>query len=180
MNSSIFASPRRRRLVASVAGALAAFLGLAVVAGCPNNGGDPNSGDPNSTDPNSDPNDDGVIFPANYRATFTLVRECRNSIEHGSTVRVWVNSVGAAAYQAEANPLPVGTIVVKEEFEGTNCNDDSELKLWSAMKKEAAGFDPVDNDWRWQEVRAPGRTISQNSKAGCISCHRRVECQQRD
>lgn len=174
MSIGILLALRRRHLTVPAAGALAAFLGLLVVAGCPNNS------DPNSDDPNSDPGDDGVIFPANYRETFTLVRECRNSIEHGSTVRVWVNAIGAADYQAGTNPLPVGTIVVKEEFEGTNCNDDSELKLWSAMKKEAAGFDPVDADWRWQEVRAPDRTITLSDKSTCIGCHRRTECQQRD
>lgn len=121
-----------------------------------------------------------VIFPANYREAFTLVRDCRNSIEHGSTIRVWVNDVGAEGYLADASPLPEGTIVVKEEFDGGVCDNDADLSFWSAMRKEPAGFDPGANDWRFQEVSGPSRRITLDDNATCIGCHTYEACIPRD
>ena len=120
------------------------------------------------------------FFPANYREAFTEVRDCRNSIGHSATIRVYVNAIGVEAYLADANPLPVGTIVVKEEFGGTACSDDAELGFWRAMMKESAGFDPGDGDWRWQMVSAPDRDVLLDTKATCIACHSSPDCVARD
>jgi hypothetical protein len=150
---------RRGRLTASIGAAL-----LICCAGCPQ-------------EPPAGPD---IIFPADYRTTFTEVRDCRNSVEHAATIRVWVNAIGAEAYFADENPLPVGTIVVKEEFAGGGCDDDADLAIWSVMRKEAAGFDPDANDWRFQEVSSPGRTITLDDKATCIACHDEPECVARD
>lgn len=142
-----------------------AVLVMAAFAGCPaQNGGTTNE----------------AFFPANYRSTYTLVRDCRNSIEHAATVRVWVNDVGAQAYLDDANPLPVGTVVIKEQFAAANCDDDGELYLWSVMRKESPGFDPVDGDWNWQDVQAPSRNVVISGKATCITCHAVQECRIRD
>jgi len=120
------------------------------------------------------------IFPADYRSTFTLVRDCRFSIEHASTIRVYVNSNGAAAYLADENPLPVGTIVVKEEFEGVDCSNDSELQVWSTMVKRAPGYDPAIGDWQYQEVAYPTRQVTINENTSCLECHTEPECVTRD
>ncbi len=149
---------RRRRSTASIGAAL-----LICCAGCP-----------------QPPPESEVIFPANYRATFVEVRNCRNSIEHGAVIRVWVNAIGADAYLADENPLPAGTIVVKEEFAGANCDNDADLEFWSAMRKQTAGFDPGAGDWRFQEVAAPARTITLDGKAICIACHDDPDCVARD
>ncbi|MCH8243836.1 MAG: hypothetical protein IH897_14670, partial [Planctomycetes bacterium] len=72
-----------------------------------------------SADDNDNDNTSGSaepFFPANYREAFTEVRDCRNSIGHTATIRVYVNAIGVEAYLADENPLPVGTVVVKEEF----------------------------------------------------------------
>jgi hypothetical protein len=157
-------APGRRRLALS-AGALA----LTALLGCPMQTQEP--------DPEPEPE---PIFPANYRDTYTEVRDCRNSTEHGATIRVWVNDVGAAAYRADENPLPVGTIVVKEEFVGADCGDDDDLMFWSVMRKEAPGFDAADADWRFQEVGAPNRNVRLDNKVTCIDCHREPDCVARD
>ena len=120
------------------------------------------------------------FFPANYREAFTEVRDCRNSIGHSATIRVYVNAIGVEAYLADANPLPEGTIVVKEEFGGTACSDDADLVFWRAMMKESAGFDPGDGDWRWQMVSAPDRDVLLDTKATCIACHSSPDCVARD
>lgn len=121
-----------------------------------------------------------VIVPADYRDTFRVVRECRTSIEHGATIRVYVNEIGADGYLNDVDPLPEGTIVVKEEFKGATCDNDAELEFLSAMLKREPGFDAEDNDWQWQEIAAKERMVTLDDKATCISCHRAKECVARD
>ncbi len=120
------------------------------------------------------------VFPDNYRETFAMVRDCRNSSAHPSTIRVYVNDIGSAAYLADADPLPEGTIVIKEAFTGTTCDTAAELGSWVAMLKRQAGYDPEDGDWQWQRVVAPDRTVLTNDKTTCIECHRAAECLTRD
>jgi hypothetical protein len=128
------------------------------------------------------------IFPANYRDTFAEVRDCRLGIEHGGVmIRVLANSTGFQPYLGLGDPLPVGTIVVKEEYSGTDC-DLTKLVSWSAMRKEAPGFDPVDGDWQWQRIPAPGSTVPTCLRKDdcpgftCTSsgCHRLPDCLARD
>ena len=124
------------------------------------------------------------IFPANYRDSFIEVRDCRLGIEHGGVmIRVLANSIGAQPYKRLQNPLPVGSIVVKEEYDGVAC-DDADLVRWSAMRKESPGFDSQDGDWHWQRVDAPSRHVACDDKNcpafSCIGCHRNPDCVARD
>jgi hypothetical protein len=121
------------------------------------------------------------VFPENYRETFTEVRNCRFSVEHGGfTIRVLVNDIALAAYLADASQLPVGSIILKEEFGGPDCSDDGVLDQWRVMRKEAPGFDPEDGDWNWQRVVREGREVVEDTKATCIGCHSAPECVSRD
>ena len=125
------------------------------------------------------------IFPANYRATFTEVRDCRLAIEHnGAMIRVLTNDIATEPYRRNQNPLPVGSIVVKEEYDGLDCSNDAELKRWTAMRKEMPDFDPADGDWSWQRVEAPARQVSCNTKTCpgfvCLTCHKQPACLARD
>ncbi len=128
------------------------------------------------------------IFPANYRDTFAVVRDCRLGIEHGGVmIRVLANSSALQPYLSLQDPLPLGTMVVKEEYSGTDCNL-ANLVSWSAMRKEAPGFDPVDGDWHWQRLPAPGSTVQTCLRKDdcpgftCTSsgCHRLPDCLARD
>lgn len=120
------------------------------------------------------------IFPANYRDTYTEVRDCRFSIEHGGvSIRVVANDIGAQPYLNEENPLPVGSIVIKEEYAGTTCDDEEDLIRWRVMGKESPGFDPEDGDWHWQWVETD-RTVTFDDKSTCIGCHVSPECLSRD
>lgn len=120
------------------------------------------------------------IFPANYRDSYVVVRDCRLSIEHGAVmIRVWADPTSAQAYLEEANPLPVGAVIVKEEFEGVDCDSDAELLRWRPMRKEPPGFDPEHGDWAWQWVNRD-RTVLLNDKTTCIGCHLDAECVARD
>src|SRR5215468_2107523 len=124
------------------------------------------------------------IFPADYRDSYFEVRNCRLGIEHGGVmIRVLANSIGAEPYKRLQNPLPVGSIVVKEEYDGVGC-DDADLVRWSAMRKESRGFDSQDGDWHWQRVDAPSRHVMCDDKNcpafNCINCHRNPACVARD
>lgn len=120
------------------------------------------------------------IFPANYRDTYFEVRDCRFSIEHGGvSIRVLANDIGRQSYLDETNPLPVGSIIIKEEYAGADCENEEDLLRWRVTRKEAPGFDPEDGDWHWQWVE-PDRSVTFDDKAACISCHRAQECLDRD
>lgn len=133
---------------------------------------------------NQNDNGSGLIepvFPANYRETYTEVRNCRSSIEHGPfTIRVLADPIGLAPYLNNENPLPVGSVIVKEEYGGLDCDDLADLVQWRVMRKEAPGFDPADGDWHWQIVRASDRTVTDDTKLTCIRCHSVEECLARD
>lgn len=125
------------------------------------------------------------IFPADYRGTFVEVRDCRLGIEHRSRmIRVLANPIAAEPYRRLENPLPVGSIVIKEEYEGVDCSNDADLVSWSVMRKETPGFDTEDGDWHWQQVEAPDRLVSCDDKGcpgfPCIGCHRAPACVARD
>jgi hypothetical protein len=121
------------------------------------------------------------IFPADYRDSFVEVRDCRLSVEHGGvSIRVLANPIAAEPYLRDQSPLPVGSIVVKEEFAGADCRNDADLVRWRAMRKEMPGFDPEDGDWHWQWVDSPSRRVRFDDKATCIGCHAQPDCVARD
>src|SRR5262249_40895209 len=84
----------------------------------------------------------------------------------------------ADPYQKDANPLPLGSVVVKEEYGDPQCDYNS-LQRWRVMRKEAPGFDPQDGDWHWQYL-TPRREVVYNDKSTCITRHVRPDCLSRD
>jgi hypothetical protein len=120
------------------------------------------------------------IFPADYHSTFTEVRDCRFSISHdGASIRVFANEIATRPYLDGDDPLPVGSILVKEEYDGSACEEDGEIVRWRAMRKEEPGFDDEDGDWHWQWV-ASGGTVRFDDKSTCIGCHSAPVCLARD
>lgn len=120
------------------------------------------------------------IFPASYRNNYVEVRSCRFSVEHGGvSMRVLANPVAVDAYLGEENPLPVGSVIIKEEFNAADCNDDSKLGRWAAMRKQPAGFDDEHGNWQWQWVNR-NRTVATDNKLACIGCHVAPACAARD
>ena len=101
----------------------------------------------------------------------------------------WYTQVVNRAGLADYGPVK-GTMVIKpygfqlwehikEIFDGTTCEDYSELGKWAVMRKEAAGFDSLHGNWIWQELLSD-RSVLTDSKMNCIGCHRRDECVSRD
>ena len=124
------------------------------------------------------------IFPADYRNTYVEVRDCRFSSEHGGVnIRVLASPNAVRPYLDGANPLPVGSVIVKEEFNDRGdekCLDEN-LVRWRAMRKEEPGFDPVDGDWHWQWVE-PSLAVRFDDKTtgSCLGCHKVPDCLARD
>ena len=119
------------------------------------------------------------VFPANYRSTFSEVRGCRLSIEHGGvSIRVLANPIAEEGYLFEDNPLPVGSIVVKEEFDGPDCSHDNELVRWRVMRKEAPGYSPAGGDWHWQRLDKKRGVVEDGAVEICARCH--LACKDRD
>lgn len=170
-----------RVMVVGVCGAM-----CFAIASCAPNGpsGNDNTAANENTSSNENENSSGgpePVFPENYRETFTEVRNCRFSVEHGGyTIRVLANDIALQDYLNDAAQLPVGSIILKEEYGGPDCDDDTVLEQWRVMRKEAPGFDPNAGDWHWQRVLADGRQVVEDNKASCITCHSVPECFDRD
>jgi hypothetical protein len=149
------------------AAALAGML-IAVLAGC------------DEPPPPAPPPAPPSLVPADYPAGFSEVRDCRRSVEHG-LVNILIRTTTAAAplYREGPFPLPVGTLIVKEEYSGAS-QGCSERIGTTVMRKEPAGYDPVRGDWRWQQLDATGRVTGDGPGTGalsrCGSCHAGVRC----
>lgn len=115
------------------------------------------------------------VFPADYQQSFTMVRDCRFSIPHPSTITVHANATGAADYEAENYPLPEGTVLVKTLYADPAC---TAISGWVVMEKREAGFSPSAGDWFWQEVNGDGSVADSGVIQSCIGCH--AACADRD
>lgn len=124
--------------------------------------GEPGERPPSGPDPS---------FPAGYAATYTEVRDCRNSADHNlSRVRVLADPAALAAYQGRDADFPVGAVVLKEEhgFADTDCS--AEPVRWTVMTRLAPGSSPGTLDWYWQDVDAERRVQTENDSR-CVGCH---------
>lgn len=110
-------------------------------------------------------------FPAGYAASYSEVRDCRNSGDHElNRIRVLVDADALAAYRDRSADFPVGSVVLKEEhgFADADCTDAP--VRWTVMTRLAAGSSPETLDWHWQDVDAARRVTSENDSR-CIGCH---------
>jgi hypothetical protein len=108
------------------------------------------------------------LFPEDYAAEWTMVHDCRRSIEHDLTfVRIWADPTSVDTYTSREGELPEGSTLLKEEFGDAECSD---LIGWTVMMREA-GFAPAAGDWRWQRVRDDRFVTSDGSLPECFLCH---------
>ena len=136
---------------------LAALLALVLPVSCSDDG----------------PSDSGPApsFPADYASSYTEVRDCRGSTEHEfANVRVLADPDALAPYQGRDADFPVGSVVLKEEydFEDTECT--GAIIRWTAMQRLATGTSPDTLDWSWQDVE-PSRRVKSVDEPRCIGCH---------
>jgi hypothetical protein len=109
------------------------------------------------------------IFPANYRDTFTEVRDCRTSIDHDLVyVRIWANPAAVAPYEAREERLPDGSVFVKEEYMDPLCAGD--LRRWTVMRREDDLYPELDG-WHFQTTDPTGAVLEDGATEDCVTCH---------
>ncbi|HKO93647.1 MAG TPA: hypothetical protein VJU61_20985 [Polyangiaceae bacterium] len=124
-----------------------------------------------SADEPSTPAGAPPLFPADYAQSYTLVRDCRLSIEHDiSMIRVLASPSALATYQNRDGEFAPGALLLKEEYGSENPDCSGPILGWTLMQKLAAGSSPETLDYHWQKVNAE-REIVSDDQARCISCH---------
>jgi hypothetical protein len=113
--------------------------------------------------------DEASLLPADYAATYTEVRDCRRSGDHDfNQVRVLADPAALAPYNTRTAEFPIGSIVVKEEYDAADETCSGEIVNWTLMSRLATASSPSTIDWTWQRVTATKVT---RDELGCVSCH---------
>lgn len=107
---------------------------------------------------------------ANYQSSFKLYpgkgKMYAGTQPHGAFLTTYVNDAAHGALAGGKAPLPVGSILVKENY-----MPDRSLAAVTVMYK-VAGFDAQNNDWYWLKRSADGKVEASGKPAGCIGCHK--------
>lgn len=110
-------------------------------------------------------------FPADYAATYVEVRDCRASGDHDlNQVRMLADPAALSPYQNRNAPFPVGSVVLKEEFEFGDTDCSGPIKQWTVMTRLPDGSAPTTLDWRWQRIDAAGAVVGVDTPR-CYGCH---------
>jgi Cytochrome P460 len=110
-------------------------------------------------------------FPADYAASYTEVRDCRNSGDHQlNRVRVLADPAALEPYQARDADFPVGSVVLKEEHDFGDADCSGAPVRYTVMTRLAAGSSPSTLDWYWQDVDATRKVVTEDGPL-CIGCH---------
>jgi hypothetical protein len=138
---------------------------LAGAAGCSDDdGGSPVDGAP--PDAAAEP-----LFPADYASTWTQVRDCRPSSSHDfHLIVIWADPDAAGPYLDRASPFPVGSVVLKEEFDIGDTECEGDIVEWAVMKRLEAGSAAQELDWKWQELDE-NRQVTSEDDVRCWGCH---------
>lgn len=111
------------------------------------------------------------LFPEDYEATYTEVRDCRQSGDHDlHVIRVLADPVAVAAYAERSELFPEGATLVKEEYDFGDFDCTGPIVQWTVMRKLAVGSAPLDLDWEWQTVDA-NRVVTEDNPERCANCH---------
>ncbi len=107
-------------------------------------------------------------FPAAYATSYVAVRDCRRSSDHDlHFIRVLVEPAALQPYNDRVSPFPVGSVVLKEEYEFDDPSCAGEPVEWTVMVK-TSGTERLG--WDWQRVEA-GRSVVESNGASCYGCH---------
>lgn len=90
---------------------------------------------------------------------------------HGNVVHIYVNDIALEAGDNFDGSLPEGSIIVKENYVGTDPQNPGELDALTIMYK-VEGFNPDAADWFWVKAKPDGSQIdAEGAPDGCIACH---------
>lgn len=155
--SAVSPSARPRGIAAPRSALAALAIGVAALAGCADDG----------------PSDSGPapLFPADYASSYTEVRDCRSSTEHDlAHVRVLADPQALGPYEGRDADFPVGSIVLKEEYDFGDVECTGSITRWTVMQRLASCLSPATLDWSWQDVDE-SRRVKTVDEPRCIGCH---------
>ena len=137
----------------------AVLLLLGLATACP-------SGDDGGAASGPDP-----LFPDDYEASYTEVRDCRGSGDHDlHNIRILADPAALVPYDGRVEPFPEGAIVLKEEYDFGDIACAGEIIEWTVMQRLPTGSSASTLDWAWQELDADRRVLTEDEPR-CISCH---------
>jgi hypothetical protein len=85
---------------------------------------------------------------------------------HGMLLTTYMNDVALAAFEARAGTMPVGAVLVKENY-----MPDSTLAATTVMVKRERAYNPNFNGWWWLKRNADGSVDAAGKGVGCETCH---------
>jgi hypothetical protein len=110
------------------------------------------------------------VLPNDYRTAFEMASDCRSSSDHDFRhVMVRVRPEQRALYQQASSAFPLGSLVVKEEFDTDDVNCQS-LVGYTVMRKEKTSVPPLVTDWQWYRLDGYGN-VSTKGEGRCLHCH---------
>lgn len=111
------------------------------------------------------------LLAESYPTGFAAMRPCRPSSDHDLTnVKIFADQTAAPTYLDRMGEFPVGSVVVKEEYDLDDTACTGPVVLWTVMSKLAAGTSTLTSDWRWQRIGRDRKVATQDEKR-CINCH---------
>lgn len=107
-------------------------------------------------------------FPSDYASSYTEVRNCRRSADHDlHYIRVLADPDALAPYRDRTGEFPVGSIILKEEYDFSDGDCTGDILEWTVMQKTDS---PARLGWDWQRVDAD-RSIKTDNSSLCSNCH---------
>jgi len=111
-----------------------------------------------------------MLTAANFQDNWTLwpgMGELYSGNEpHGMLLTTYLNDVALEALESQAGSMPVGAVLVKENY-----MPDSTLAATTVMLKRELDYNPEHNGWWWLKRLADGTNEVEGRGAGCQSCH---------
>lgn len=111
------------------------------------------------------------LLPADYADTYTEVRNCRSSGDHDlHNIRVLADPEALGPYTNRTDPFPVGSILVKEEYDFGDSDCSGDILRWTVMQRLEDGASPENLDWHWQDVDQDF-SVQEDDPERCAQCH---------
>jgi hypothetical protein len=108
----------------------------------------------------------------NYKK-WPLVRKDIPSAAHFNTITdTYVNKAGLKAFNDNTMKLPVGTVIVKENYE-SNKGNKGKLLMLTGMEKMKAGYDSANGDWAYAKSDPKFMIDNKFDLSACKQCHAR-------
>lgn len=107
-----------------------------------------------------------------FRSWTKLNQSMWTSPGHGkSLVNVYVNDIGRAAYTSGEGEMPVGSIIVKEQFANDAGSPGKPRPSTVMVKMEPGSAETTSGGWWWSVVKPTGEFARRGALGACAGCH---------